>query len=82
MATMKNVEHNGKTVKTNYEEWADYPYSNGNVSKGQFLVNAQNGESWEQLFDRCVESGFRSVKLVRVSTAVRGYTKSAAICKL
>jgi len=81
MATMKNVEYNGKTIKTNYEECAEYPYSNGDVRKGQFIVNAQYGESWKQLFDRCVERGFKSVRLVRVSTTVRGYTQSAAICK-
>ncbi len=82
MTSMRNIEVNGRTVKTNYEPNGYYPMHSGNPGKTQRLViKVNNRETDDELFERCARMGFKSIRLVRTSTAIRGWHETVALCR-
>ena len=77
---MQNIEYNGKTINTNIFEESRYNLCNS-IGKKQIVVNADRHETEQQLFDRCVQYCFTTIRIARTATTVAGYHKTIALCK-
>jgi len=78
---MREMVVNGFKVKTNLHENGSFAVVKGNAGKTQTLVLAKSGESDEKLVERCARSGFKTIRVARVSTNVVGYHNTIALCR-
>ena len=88
---MHKITVNGREIKTNYNEHSNYPMSNGEDKVTMVMELAQwilrdgckykSLESDDDMFQRLVARGYKTITFYRTTTRVRGLYDIIAYCK-
>ena len=78
---MKQIEVNGKTITTNFNESGANTVVAGNDFPNYTMKRAMDGETDRQFLERLVDAGYTRIRFAQTATRVKGYHSTVAYCR-